>query len=177
MTFHSIPSAIIIALSLSLFSCSDPVVYFVELDVLVTTREEAPGTNCPAGGTEVTIGLDDDGSGALEPGEIDNVFFVCNGEPGPPGVTGPPGATGSSGPQGPTGPTGNSGGYELLVESYEESPGSSCAFGGVLIEIGLDVNSNGQLESTEVMESFYICNGGPGSTGPTGPQGPTGPTG
>jgi hypothetical protein len=40
-------------------------------------RTEAPGSRCPAGGTAVDTGGDDDGSGALDPGEVDATRFFC----------------------------------------------------------------------------------------------------
>lgn len=60
---------------------------------LILDTPEAAGVNCATGGTKVTTGLDNgDGGGTagnevLEAGEVDNTFYVCNGERGPPGNT------------------------------------------------------------------------------------------
>ncbi len=40
---------------------------------------EPPGGNCEAGGTRIDYGLDDNGNGTLETGEVDGTEFVCNG--------------------------------------------------------------------------------------------------
>ena len=46
---------------------------------LVNITGEAPGANCPTGGQRVDYGVDDDGNGTLDPGEIDGTNYVCNG--------------------------------------------------------------------------------------------------
>ena len=87
----------------------------------------------------------------------------ATGPQGPIGLTGPAGATGATGPQGPiglTGPAGNNG-KNSLVKSTTEPAGSNCASGGVKLEYGLDENSNGVLDSTEIngSQTNYVCNG------------------
>lgn len=52
---------------------------------LIDTQPEPVGVNCAAGGTAVRVGVDRDGSGTLEAGEIEQTSYVCQ-----PGVTGPP---------------------------------------------------------------------------------------
>ena len=123
----------------------------------------------------------------------------ATGAVGPQGATGPTGLTGAIGPQGPiglTGATGSAGtngidGKSALAKTTTELAGSNCAAGGIKLEIGLDANTNGVLDASEVISLLtkYICNGlngavgpqGPvgltGATGPTGPQGPIGLTG
>ncbi|MEY3085220.1 MAG: hypothetical protein RL037_1400, partial [Bacteroidota bacterium] len=71
----------------------------------------------------------------------------------------------------------------LVANTSTLSAGANCAFGGILLEIGSDTNSNGTLDASEVTSSQSICNGqtGPagatGATGLTGPAGPAGATG
>ena len=48
---------------------------------LIDTRPEPPGANCVAGGTAVLVGLDRDGSGTLDAGEVDATSYVCNAPP------------------------------------------------------------------------------------------------
>lgn len=79
-------------------------------------------------------------------------------------------------------------GMTTLIKTTSEAAGANCATGGVKAEFGLDANSNGVLDSSEInaSQTKYICNGtqGPqgasgaqGSQGATGPQGPQGPAG
>ena len=100
------------------------------------------------------------------------------GPQGPTGLTGPTGATGATGPQGPTGLTGATGaqgpqgiqgvsgangsdGKNTLIKTTVENPGSNCESGGSKLEIGLDANSNGVLDNSEINNSLtkYVCNG------------------
>ena len=112
------------------------------------------------------------------------------GATGPQGPIGLTGATGPQGPQGITGPTGATGaqgsagtngtnGKNTLIKTTIESAGANCAAGGTKVEVGLDANSNGVLDSGEVNATLtkYICNGAVGATGSTGAQGPIGLTG
>ncbi len=48
------------------------------LNSLVTFSDEPAGSNCPYGGMRVDSGLDDNGNGSLESGEIDQTGFVCS---------------------------------------------------------------------------------------------------
>lgn len=83
---------------------------------IVVTAEPA-GANCPAGGVKIVVvkGKPDEDAPPVAvpvvvpvatPDPADDVFFVCNGEPGP---AGPPGPAGEPGPQGDTGPQGDAG--------------------------------------------------------------------
>lgn len=115
----------------------------------------------------------------------------AEGPPGAPGAEGPagpqgePGAPGATGPQGPQGPPGPAGGPEgppgltALVRTDSEPSGENCAQAGVVVETGIDLNRNGQLEDEEVDTSLtrYVCNGAQGLMGPEGPQGAMGPQG
>lgn len=54
------------------------------VDALVSLTDEPAGPNCPFGGTRVDAGTDTDGSGTLEPSEVDSTSYVCSGGAGPP---------------------------------------------------------------------------------------------
>jgi hypothetical protein len=88
------------------------------------------------------------------------------GAQGPQGIPGDAGATGAqglAGPQGPQGVAGADGGNGLnslvTVTAVAAGPSSPCPSGGELIPIGLDTNGDGVLESNEVQQTAYVCNG------------------
>src|SRR5689334_10128488 len=62
---------------------------------------------------------------------------------------GPPGDPGPMGPAGPAGPAGSAGKI-FLMNTLPVEPGDECPAGGMRIEVGLDVDQNGVLNSTEV---------------------------
>lgn len=80
---------------------------------------------------------------------IASLFFACEGEQGP------------VGPQGPAGEDGA--GASALVSVVSEPAGENCANGGYLINVGNDANGNGTLDSDEITNSTYICNGTDGA--------------
>jgi hypothetical protein len=82
------------------------------------------------------------------------------GATGPQGIQGPAGNDGATGPQGPIGSTGTNG-QNSLVKSTNEIAGINCATGGVKLEYGLDVNSNGELDANEINNGLtkFVCNG------------------
>lgn len=125
-------------------------------DTLVSASEEPPGANCEFGGVKIESGRDTNQNGVLDPDEVEETFYVCNGEDGTPGPPGPPGPPGT----------------DINVE--DEPPGINCEFGGLKIEVGTDTNQNGALDPDEVEETFYVCNGAPGGEGPPGPAGSNG---
>jgi len=105
----------------------------------------------------------------------------ADGAAGPAGPTGPAGSTGPIGPQGETGPTGPQGpsgdsggegttGLNSLVTTSDEPAGANCENGGIKIEVGLDANSNGTLDTDEVdaSQTQYICDGDDGEDGEDG---------
>jgi len=87
------------------------------------------------------------------------------GDPGPAGAQGPQGPQGDPGPAGAQGPQGPQGaaGTSSLVVSLPYPPGPQCPAGGYELQIGADTNGNGKLESTEVTQVAYACNGGSGN--------------
>ncbi len=104
------------------------------------------------------------------------VFAACSGATGPPGPAGPAGPGGPAGPAGSSGPEGPTG-RGSLVRTDPEPAGSNCASGGVAVKSGLDTNSDGTLQNSEVTSTSYVCNGAAGQAGATGPTGPAGTSG
>ena len=88
----------------------------------------------------------------------------ATGAQGPAGATGPQGVAGAQGPQGTSGSTGLSG-LNSLIKTTVEPAGSNCQYGGIKIEVGLDSNRNGILNSNEINTSStnYMCNLNTGS--------------
>jgi hypothetical protein len=72
------------------------------------------------------------------------------------------GANGGQGPQGIQGIQGTTGtnGKNSLINTTTEAAGNNCVNGGVKIEVGLDLNNNGTLETSEINNNNtkYICN-------------------
>ena len=160
-------------------------------DSITKVSEEPKGTaNCPnSTGIKIEVGLDDNGNGVLDEGEVDpkDIYYICNGkngsqgpqgpkgdqgEPGVNGTDGKDGEQGEKGDQGPkgdqgeqgeTGATGEAGknGATSLVSVINEPKGENCASGGKKIEVGLDKNGNGELDEEEVDPDgvYYVCNG------------------
>lgn len=134
---------------------------------LTKTTTESAGPACANGGQRIQLGLDNgDGGGiardgTLQNGEVDSSKYVCNGVAGP------------TGPTGPTGPAGANGqnGRGMLVQSLSESPGATCAAGGLELRFGFDDGSgagtadDNQLDDAEISHYEYVCHG---ETGPAG---------
>lgn len=128
---------------------------------LIKATTVAPGLNCAEGGTKLETGIDVNENSVLDPGEIQNTQFVCNGQNAP--------------------------GKNSLIKSSIEAPGANCSNGGIKLEMGLDFNSNSILDQDEIKETKYVCHGSAGfydkqiiipiwSIG-AGASGGTGPTG
>jgi len=128
---------------------------------LVLAGTEAVGLHCASGGAYINAGLDSNANGVLDAAEITSTQYVCNGSLGATGATG---ATGSSG-------------LTSLVRTSAEAAGSHCTYGGSQISVGLDSNSNGVLDTSEITSTDYVCQGATGATGSTGATGTTGATG
>jgi hypothetical protein len=118
---------------------------------LVSTSTITAGAVCPAGGVQITIGVDANGDGIIGLSEITSQQNICNG-------------------------VGTNGGAQLINTAAIGS-GAVCATGGVTIATGFDTNGNGALEGTEVTSTQNVCNGAVGATGATGGAGPTGGNG
>jgi len=101
-------------------------------DALVDLTPEPVGPNCAYGDTAIRTGIDQNHNNMLDPNEIQQTLYVCNG------------------------PNGTS----QLVTTQPEPAGSNCPFGGIEILVGTDTNGDGILSSNEVTSTSYVCNGG-----------------
>ncbi len=119
---------------------------------LVVAVAEPSGTNCTAGGTKIETGVDNNGNGRLDAGEVTDSTFVCNGGSGSQGGNGTNGSKGADGIPGATGLT-------SLVSTSHEPAGANCEFGGVRVASGLDTNKDGvlQTEETTASASQFLC--------------------
>lgn len=90
-------------------------------DARVIVSAEPAGPECANGGFKIESGLDDDRNGTLDPLEIDNTEYACNGGTGPAGPTGATGEAGTVGPQGEPGATGASGASSECVVSRQDA--------------------------------------------------------
>ncbi|MEO7976542.1 MAG: hypothetical protein ABI657_05305, partial [Flavobacterium sp.] len=90
--------------------------------------------------------------------------------PGPQGSTGLTGAPGTNGINGTNG-------LKSLVKTTAETAGTNCANGGTKVESGLDTNSDGTLQASEVTATNYVCNGTNGTNGSNGTAGSNGTNG
>lgn len=117
----------------------------------IVTPEPASG-NCAQGGSKIQSGIDTNANSVLDPNEVTNTSFVCNGATGAPG-------------------------QNALTNVSSEAAGANCAAGGSRIQVGVDLNGNSALDSTEVTSNSFICNGAIGATGPAEPTGATGAAG
>ncbi|GEM_PF-1084298 len=149
--------------------------------------QEPAGANCPAGGTQVQTGLDTNDDGLLEPGEVTQARYLCNGVDGADGVssltsvtTEPAGLNCPAGGQKVESGLDDSGdgvldpaevdstsyvcngeaGINSLVAIADEPAGANCPSGGSLVQSGLDDNADGLLDPAEVDQSTYVCDGG-----------------
>ena len=57
------------------------------------------------------------------------------------------------GEDGAVGPSG----LNSLIQTSTESAGSNCEFGGLKVDSGIDNNSNGILDSDEILKTDYVC--------------------
>ena len=104
---------------------------------LIATHEELAGANCANGGLRIDIGMDSNASGVLDTSEITTTQYVCDGKD-----------SGDSGTDG----------LSSLIDMSDEPAGGNCANGGILIATGIDADSSGVLDPSEVSNSRYICN-------------------
>ena len=101
---------------------------------LMEINVETAGENCSNGGQKIEVGIDVNHDGFLDQDEIDQTSFICNGIDG-------------------------EGGTSSLVDVMDEPAGENCANTGKKILSGIDANSNGILEVSEVTRIDYVCNG------------------
>jgi len=104
---------------------------------LVDFVSEPAGVNCPNGGYKVLSGIDFNNNNLLDDNEIDATEYICNG----------------------------SNGSNSLISILPEPAGVNCSSGGYKVTTGIDMNNNKTLDSTEVQNTKYICNGNNGNNG------------
>jgi hypothetical protein len=125
---------------------------------------DASLTQCPTGGKVYTFYQDQDSDGQL--GSLDVILanqVVCNG------------LNGSNGTNGSNGINGNNGHSAAFSKGSADT--TACPTGGVVINMGSDLNDNGVLDTNEIKQVAIVCNGATGSKGNTGATGATGATG
>lgn len=124
-------------------------------DGLNTIIETHTDVACENGGVEFSIGLDLNSNGTLDEGEVTATHVICNGTDGSNGTNGSNGTDGIS----------------SLINVTAESAGANCTNGGFKIETGIDDDGDGTLDTGEVDNTNYICNGTNGSDGSDGSDG------
>jgi len=120
------------------------------LSALVRIDSEAAGANCTAGGARISAGLDANGNGVLDGGEIASTRYVCTG------------VSGSSGSNAGSNGTNGSNGLNGLIAIANEPVGANCDHGGKKVTSGVDANGNGVLDAGEVARTSYLCDAAPG---------------
>ncbi|WNG42743.1 hypothetical protein F0U60_00495 [Archangium minus] len=110
---------------------------------LVKLLPEPSGMNCSRSGTAVLGGIDVNANAQLESTEVTTTQYVCNSLAE---------MTGAS----------------SLIRLDVEPPGANCSLGGTAVKSGLDSNANGTLDTSEVTNTTFVCNGLPGADGQNG---------
>lgn len=132
-------------------------------NALVRIDAEPAGANCAHAGSKVSAGLDANGNGVLDTGEVGSTRYVCASAIGASGSNGSNGNHGTNGNQGANGSNGSPGLNGLIV-IVNEPAGAHCADGGKKVTTGLDANNDSVLGAGEVAATSYLCNAalGPG---------------
>ncbi len=125
------------------------------ISTLIDSVVEPAGSNCAAGGVNISWGQDTNADDTLQSGEVTGTRLICDGVDGAPGADGATGADGAPGADGASG----SNGLGALIDVANEAAGANCAAGGVRIQWGQDNNGNGTLEAGEVDGTDYVCDG------------------
>ncbi|MDA7846275.1 hypothetical protein N9A87_04435 [Euryarchaeota archaeon] len=152
-------------------------------DGISTLIRVLSSTSCTTGGNTFEIGSDSNSDGVLDVSEVGITVDICNGSQGPEGLQGPSGVDGTNGTNGMNGTNGHDGvdgtngtngldgqngidgldgddSLSTLITTTTEASGNNCAAGGLRIDIGLDDNADGILDTTEIDQTQYLCNGG-----------------
>ena len=150
---------------------------------ITVVTNEPPSSNCQNGGVEISSGLDINDNGILEDSEISTTVYVCNGIDGNSSLTRITNEeTGSNCENGgikieygldlnldntlndnevsyTTYVCNGINGNISLVNIIDEPEGENCENGGIKINSGIDSNSDGILDSDEIDNTKYVCNG------------------
>ena len=110
---------------------------------LISISDEPAGDNCTEGGVKIEAGLDENNNAVLDPEEVDQTRYVCDGTDGTNGSDGESGSDGLS----------------TLISVSQEPEGDNCTNGGIKIEAGLDDDRDGILAPAEVDDTEFVCNG------------------
>jgi len=114
------------------------------------SRGFVTSTQCPNGGIEVSVGIDENGNGTLDSDEVDLIQQVCNG----------------------------SNGNNSLIKTTFEPVGENCLLSnGMKISVGPDLNANNTLDDNEIIDNSYTCNGINAVDGTNGIDGTSGANG
>lgn len=100
-------------------------------DGLIKTTNEPAGANCENGGIKIDSGIDTNGDGTLDDTEITATAYVCN----------------------------EVDGNNSLTKITSEAAGTNCENGGLKIDTGIDSDSNGTLNDSEITATAFVCNG------------------
>ena len=120
------------------------------LAVTTTLSAGSSNSNCPDGGVQIDVGVDDNDNGVLDSSEIDQTTYICNGGDGADGADGNDGADGSASPN-------------TMLTSISTPSLQACSSGGRIIAQGLDngdgggTAQNGVLETGEVDYTTTYC--------------------
>jgi hypothetical protein len=106
------------------------------ISTLLITTTEPKSANCANGGIKVQVGKDTNSDSQLDASEVEQIRYVCDGNNG----------------------------ISSLVVLTNLGPSDSCPAGGVRMQSGLDINTNGQLDESEIIQTKEICNGANRST-------------
>lgn len=116
---------------------------------LLRVEEVAAGDRCPAGGSAIHAGVDDDGDGVLDDDEVAQTAYACDGADGADGTEGSAGDDGDAGRDGAS----------ALIRLDDEAPGAACDAGGTAVHAGVDDDGDGVLDDAEIDETAYVCHG------------------
>jgi len=127
------------------------------LQSLVVATTEPADAGCGAGiaGVKLDVGVDTDGNGNLDAGEIVNTEYACNGADGAVGAAGADGADGAN----------------AVATTTAAGPGCT------MLDVFTDLNANSMFDAGEPTTSATICNGANGANGADGAPGAPGAPG
>ena len=107
--------------------------------MLSNVKAQAAMDECPAGGVNVELGIDENGDDVLSADEVTRIVSICNGESG----------------------------KNALIEVRDEAEGDGCPSGGIRVLSGLDADADGTLDDAEVVRNELLCHGSSGTNGVT----------